>query len=102
MVNLSYHLSEGLEKNLKEIEALRTKVLTTPILPKNEFRLRWESNINKTYWGLTLADNPLTKNQIAKLLVNPLPKKLSDPQKEVIAYMNTLQYIRNNWLIDVL
>ena len=102
MVNLSYHLSDKITTSLKEIEALRTKILLTPLLPKIEQKIRWESNINKTYWGLTLADNPLTKNQIAKLLVNPLPKKLSDPQKEVIAYMNTLQYIRNNWLIDVL
>ena len=97
MVNLSYHLSEGLEKNLKEIEALRTKVLTTPILPKNEFRLRWESNINKTYWGLTLADNKLSKTQIVKLLSSPLPKKMSGEEKEVINYINTLNYIRNEW-----
>lgn len=102
MINLSYHLSENLVADLKEIETLKIKILNYPILPKNELKLRWEANINKTYWGLTLADNPLTKNQMAKLMISPLPKKMSDPQKEVVSYMNTLTYIRNNWTIDVM
>lgn len=97
MINLNYHLSETIEDNLKEIEQLRTKILLTPIRPRNELQLKWEANLSKTYWGLTLADNPLTKKQIIKILVNPLPKKLTDPQKEVISYMKTLTYIRNNW-----
>ena len=85
MINLSYHLSESIENNLKEIEALRIKILTIPLKPKSELRLKWESNIEKIYWGLTLADNSLSKTQMAKLLVNPLPKKFKDEEKEVIS-----------------
>ncbi len=97
MINLSYHLSESIENNLKEIEALRIKILTIPLKPKSELRLKWESNIEKIYWGLTLADNSLSKTQMAKLLVNPLPKKFKDEEKEVISYMKTLIFIRENW-----
>ena len=97
MVNLSYHLSDKITTSLKEIEALRTKILLTPLLPKIEQKIRWESNINKTYWGLTLADNKLSKTQIVKLLSSPLPKKMSGEEKEVINYINTLNYIRNEW-----
>lgn len=97
MLNLTYHLSETIQENLKEIDKLRTKILLTPISPKQEMKLRYEANISKSYWALTLADNPLTKAQIVKLLDNPLPKKLTDPQKEIVGYLNALSYIYNYW-----
>jgi len=97
MINLSYHLSESIESNLKAINQLRINILTEPIKPKTEMFLRWNSNIEKAYWGLTLADNPLTKRQITKILEGPLPKRLKDSEKEVISYINTLNYIRHNW-----
>jgi hypothetical protein len=97
MNNLSYHLSEIIVENLKAIDELRNKILTTPINPRKELILRWEANINKTYWGLTLADNPLTKAQMMKILSNPLPKKLKSSEKEVVSYMQTLSTIRESW-----
>ena len=97
MLNLTYHLSETIQENLKRIDELRTKILLTPLSPKQEMKLRYEANISKSYWALTLADNPLTKAQIIKLLDNPLPKKLTDPQKEIVGYLNALSYIHNYW-----
>ena len=97
MNNLSYHLSEIITENLKGIESLRNKILTTAISPKKELIFRWEANINKTYWGLTLADNPLPKSQMVKILSNPLPKKLKESEKEVVSYMQTLSTIRERW-----
>lgn len=97
MNNLSYNLSETITENLKSIEELRKKILFTPINPKKELLLRWEANINKAYWGLTLADNPLSKAQMIKILSNPLPKKLKGSEKEVVLYMQTLSFIRENW-----
>jgi serine/threonine protein kinase len=95
MPNLTYHLSENILNNLKEIDKLRIEILTTPIKPNIEVKLKWEADINKTYWGLNLADNPLTKSQISKLLSNEPPKRLSNHQKEVIDYITTLRVIRN-------
>lgn len=97
MNNLSYHLSETINENLKSIEDLRKKILITPIKPKVELMLRWEANINKAYWGLTLADNPLTKAQMVKILSNSLPKKLKNSEKEIISYMQTLSVIHEDW-----
>ncbi len=97
MNNLSYNLSETITENIKSIEELRKKILFTPINPKRELLLRWEANINKSYWGLTLADNPLSKAQMVKILSNPLPKKLKESEKEVISYIQTLSTIRENW-----
>lgn len=97
MITLSYNLSENIQSNLKRIDELLIKVLTTPINPKDESRIRWNANINKTYWGLTLADNPMSKTQMAKLISKPLPKKIKETEKEVISYIKTLYEIREKW-----
>lgn len=97
MVNLPFHLSTNITDNLDSSDRLRTKILTYPIALKQEIKLRWEANLEKVYWGLTLADNPLSKKQMAKIISNPPLKKMSDYQKEVVAYYNAILYIRNNW-----
>ncbi len=97
MAILSYHLSEAIQQNINTIEAARIKVLLTPIKPRQEQKMRWEANINKSYWGLNLADNPLTKNQMAKLMSKPLSKRLKDYEKEVVCYIDTLRLISEYW-----
>lgn len=97
MVNLPFHLSNNIIESISSSDKLRVKILTTPVTPKQEIKLRWEANIEKIYWGLTLADNPLSKKQMAKIISSPSLKKMSNNEKEVVAYYNTLLYIRNNW-----
>lgn len=97
MVNLSYNLSDKIKANINKIDALLKEVLLTPVNPKNEIRHRWNANINKTYWGLTLAGNPLSKAQMSKLITKPLPKKLRESEKEVVSYYKTLNEIYQNW-----
>ncbi len=97
MAILSYNLSDIIQSNLHSIEDLRTKVLITPLKPRQEQKIRWEANINKSYWGLKLAENPLTKSQMSKLMSKPVSKKLNNHEKEVLSYMNTLNLIREYW-----
>jgi len=97
MAILSYNLSDIIQSNLHSIEDLRTKVLITPLKPRQEQKMRWEANINKSYWGLKLAENPLTKAQMSKLMSKPVSKKLNEHEKEVSSYMNTLNLIREYW-----
>lgn len=97
MINLPFHLSINIEEFLQEAERLKTSILTTPLAPKEENQYRWEITLEKTYWGLTLADNPLSKKEMAKLLSTPQLKKMTDHQREVVEYANTINYIRNEW-----
>ncbi|WKZ25566.1 MAG: hypothetical protein QY322_04275 [bacterium] len=97
MINLSYHLSEEIKENLSIVDKLRTQILTTPLKPRTENLLKYQSDIEKAYWGLTLAKNPITKTQAYKLMSKPLPKKLNDYQKEVVSYIETLRLIREYW-----
>lgn len=97
MVNLAFHLSDTLAQNIKTSSALRERILLNPISPKKEIKTRWEASLEKVYWGLTLADNPLSKKQMAKIISDPPLKKMNDHQKEVVSYKNAIDYIRNNW-----
>lgn len=97
MLNLPFNISEKIIKYVKDIDSIRQKVLLYPSSPRQDIKLRWEATIEKIYWGLTLADNPLSKKQMAKLLATHPPKKMTDYQKEVISYKSSIDYIRNNW-----
>lgn len=97
MINLSYHLSDKIKDNLKRSDDLQKIIMTTPIKPQNELKLRWEANIEKAYWALTLAENPLSRVEIGKIASSSIPKKLNEHQKEVLSYMEALKFIRENW-----
>ncbi len=97
MAILSYNLSDTIQNNINSIESLRSKILLSPIKPRTELKARWEANLSKAYWGLTLAENPLTKIQMGKLISKPTTKRLSIPEKEVLCYIDTLKMIREYW-----
>ena len=101
---LAYNLSNTVKANLDKIESLRTSLLTLPISPKNELRLKWEASLQKTYWSLVLSANPLTKTQMTTILSKNISvqtqTKLKKHQKEVINYKKALNYISTEWLVN--
>ena len=100
MTILAYNLSSKLKDNLQKIEGLRRQILLLPIPPKTELRLRWEASLQRTYWSLVLAGNPLSKTDLIKLLSTQSKKRLTSEQKEVVNYKKALDYIREDWLIS--
>lgn len=68
MLPLSYTVSLDLEELLGRIDNLRTKILTTPISPKNELRHRFEAMVDRLYATSYLADIPVSKKTILKCL----------------------------------
>lgn len=100
MAILAYNLSSKIKDNLQKIEVLRRQILFLPIPPKTELRLRWEASLQRIYWSLVLAGNPLNKADIIKLLSTQNKKRLTSEQKEVVNYKKTLDFIREDWLIS--
>ncbi|MBU0572708.1 hypothetical protein KKE18_03390 [Patescibacteria group bacterium] len=100
MTILAYNLSSNIKDNLQKIEALRRQILLLPIPPKTELRLKWEASLQRTYWSLILAGNPLSKTDMVKLLSTQSKTRLNPEQKEVVNYKKTLDFIRENWLIS--
>lgn len=100
MMDFSYNLSEQLKNSLRKIELLRQKILLTPIPPRMELRLRWETIVNRAYWAMVFSKaRSINKSDVVKLLTkeaNPQSKK----EYEVLKYKNSLDYIRTNWLVS--
>jgi DNA-binding transcriptional ArsR family regulator len=101
-VNLSYNISGHLSDYLSKIEKLRSEILLTPLSPKNETRLRWDANLEKTVWELSLNDIIVSKSDAGKTLSSSLtPKKrLSREEADILSLRNVFSYIRENWLAN--
>jgi Fic family protein len=100
MAILAYNLSSKLEQYLTKIETLRRQILLKPLPPRNEVRLRWEANLQRVFWSLSLTDNSLSKEEVIRLLRQLGIKKLGSEQKQVLNYKKAFDYISENWLVS--
>ncbi len=99
MKNLTYNLSPGLKSSLQSIELLRKDILTAPISPKDELRLRWEAIIQLIYNSLSLANVNVSKAQVIDILQLPQRKEITSVEKDVIYYKKAIDFLRQNWLV---
>lgn len=97
-MNLAYNVSEHLSGYLSKIEKLRTDILTYPLSPANETRLKWDTLMERIIWSLSLSDSPINKDDVIKLLTTPPKRKLTKEEKDVLSLKNTFNYLRENWL----
>lgn len=88
-MNLSYNISEHLNTYLTKIEKLKIDILTIPLSPKNELRLKWDANLERILWALALTNNPLTKKDV-----------INGKQKDVVALKEAVNYIKENWTVN--
>lgn len=97
MLNISYNISPRLNEYLKKIEDIRKQILLTPIPKSLELRLRWEATLRRIHYSLKLADNPIEKKDMLRLLSQASHRKLTDDQRSVLRYKQALDYIAQNW-----
>lgn len=97
---MSYNLSETLRKSIQVSEVLRQKILLTPIPPKVELRMRWEATLQKIFWALSLAETPVSKSDMIKLLAYPPKRRLTKFEKDIINYKKALDFIKEEWLVS--
>jgi len=64
--------------------------------------MKWEAEVARIYWSVTISGNTTKRKHIAHLLssLNPNYKKLTDDEKEVLRYQNVLDYIYHNWHVN--
>ena len=106
MLNLSYNLSTILKDRLQKIDLIRKDILVTPLSPKTELQMRWDVMINRTYNSLVLANSPLTKPEMVKILTSRIifekdksKRKLNPSAEDVVLYKKALDYISQYWLV---
>ena len=94
---LNYNISSQLKDYLQKIDIIRDKILTTPIPREVEIRMRWEAQVERTYWSFSLADDSTTKPEVLDVLKEPEFAPLKG-KEEIVNFYTALNFIRDNWL----
>lgn len=97
MFPASYTLSSSLKKNLTEIDRLYQAILLTPVSPKTENLLRWDTTLAHLSGWASLSDQPLTPAQLQDLVTRAHTKKTSPLVAKIVSYKMALNYIRERW-----
>lgn len=98
---LSYNISEKLGSYLNTIDKLRQQIVMTPLSPKLEMRLKWDANLERIFWSLSLIDESVSKAKTANILSNTsvsTKKKLTNIELDTLNHKKALSYIREEWL----
>jgi len=96
MLPLAYTQSVELKNTLHDIDMLRSELLSIPLSPKNNTRLRWESKATRIYSSLALAQHLLSRGQVVKILGSKT-KHIPSEYRDVLSYKKALEYIEDTW-----
>jgi Fic family protein len=69
----NYHITDGLLNIIAQIEAVRSKVSTSYILPEREIEMRYRATVEATHSSTSIEGNPLNLKQVAKVLSDKTP-----------------------------
>lgn len=109
MIGFSYMISVPLKESLQKIESLRVSLLTTPINPTLELKLRFEATLNRCYWSLALANVPLSKQDVEQFLTHEIPtittypsrkRKLSPEKLTLLRYKQGFDFLNREWYVN--
>lgn len=102
-------ISVPLRESLQKIEALRVAILTTPITPSLELKLKFEATLNRCYWSLALSRVSLSKQDVEAFLTHEIPtittfpsrkRKLTPEKLSLFRYKQGFDYINREWFVN--
>ncbi|HUD19569.1 MAG TPA: hypothetical protein VMR81_03950 [Patescibacteria group bacterium] len=96
MLPLAYTESVELKNHLKVIDSLRRDILSAPVSPKVELKLRWEAKATRIHSSLALSHNLFSRGQVVKILATQT-KHLPSDYSDVIYYKHALDYIEEHF-----
>ncbi len=97
MLKISFSLNPSIRDTLLKLDVCKKEILLTPITPKTEIRLRWETIARKVF----ARQNPyeaLSKSSIIKLLGIVEKKNFSISEQNSMMYRHGLAYISEEYL----
>jgi hypothetical protein len=97
MLPIAFTESVELRDHIREIDTLRVRLLTIPLPPKTEMKLRWEAKATRIHSSLTLCHTLLSRGQIVKIL-GAQTRHIPSEYKSVVAYKKALDYIQDTWV----
>lgn len=96
MISISYTITPAMTDHLVAIDSYRRLILTTPLSPVNERKLRWTAVLGHITGSLAVSGTVLPKSHIITLLTHP-PKHPTSPEQLVLSYRQALDWITETW-----
>lgn len=96
MTGISFTITPITADNLNAIDALRVKILATPMPYLEERKLRWHATITHIIGSLSLSGMPVSHGQVMTYLLHP-SKKPDQIEHAVLAYKNILDWFAESW-----
>lgn len=100
MHTLSYTLSPVLQKSLKDIEVKRESIILFPLSLASELQLQWDATIQRIYYSLHLAHNPVSQQEIARALSSPTRRAMLPAETDIVNYKRGLDIIKRDWFMS--
>lgn len=96
MISLSYTITPTITDNLVAIDTFRRTILTTPVSPRNESKIRWSATISHITGSAVSAETTMSKSQIVAMLTH-LSRHPTKTEQLVYMHKHVLEWIREEW-----
>jgi len=94
MYEPTYHISNELLNKIAQIEALRSQVNASYILPEREIEMRYRATVEATHSSTSIEGNPLNMKQVGKVLSEKQPlTRRQYAETEVKNYKKAIDFI---------
>ena len=97
MFTATYNLSAQIKAKLDKIDRFYREIVLVPLSPKIESQLKWSATLAHIEGWATLANQPLSKNNIIDIFERLHAKHTSEQVTKVLRYKDALTYIREFW-----
>lgn len=102
MYEPNYTISDEVLNRISEIEAIRSRVSGSHILPTREAEMRYRATVEATHSSTSIEGNPLNIKQVGVVLSGkPLLTRNEYAEIEVKNYKNALDYIAKYKLLKI-
>ena len=98
MKNFSFSLSPTVHTHLQSIELLKRDILSTPLAPKTEMRLKFDGLISRIHGILMLGGSEITKKDVInQLTASPFKQPETSP---ILTLKKILTYVSTEWTVN--
>jgi Fic family protein len=93
MYKPNYKITPILTKYIAAISSAREAILSSPLLPRIESRLKRDALISRSHHSTSIEGNPLSKEQVALIASGGKIEARPRDKKEVLNYISALKFI---------
>lgn len=96
----AYTQSPHIQTALESCSFLRTTILTTPLPPTVELRMRFDGDIDRIYWAAMMEHMAQTREHITKLCLTDDGRKQTHADDLLLSFRRMIALVAHQWLAN--